>query len=249
MSIRHSVPIIALSFIYILAKFPIVYTQQYPAYACTNGECHTSNHAFLNKIDVNETIYTSPPQIEEYHFHVYFFQDDTISVNAARWIQQQLIQKVMNHKFLVVLVGINDTILPDLNTSAVPVFNEGPVWLHLYLYLILSLNTTIHIFIQRGPHPCGSYEVWTPAQYFHLVLSWFMMNRGDLTILLHPLTDHAYEDHIGRSMWLGPRYRLNFAGLPADEGVDGDPPQYPELELGYNYDPNSKYAPNNWLSS
>ena len=191
---------LVLSTIVFVNTFQIVNSQDYPTYNCDGGECHTSNHALKNKIKESQTIYTSPAQIEEYHFHVYFFQDDNISINAAKWIQQELIQKVINHEFLVVLVGINNTILSDLNNSAVPLFNMVP----------------------RGPHPCGSYEVWTPSQYFHQVLSWFMLNRGDITILIHPLTENAFEDHIGRSMWLGPNYRLNFAGLLND---DEDPPQ------------------------
>ena len=112
-----------------------VYSQEYPAYACQGGECHTTSHAFKTKIDQNEIIYTTPAEIEEYHFHVYFFQHNNISVYSARWIQSQLIQKVNNHEFLVVLVGINDTILPDLNTSAVPLFNMQPVNYIIYILI------------------------------------------------------------------------------------------------------------------
>eukprot|EP00483_Globobulimina_turgida_P002740 UN02745 len=194
----------------------------YPAYECQGGACHVTTHAFKDKINQTEIIYTSTGEIEEYHFHVYFFQDNNLSVNSAQWIQQQLIQKVINHEFLVVLVGINDTILPDLNTSAVPLFNMAPI----------------------GPHPCGSYEVWTPAQYLHQVISWFMMNRGELTILLHPLTDDEIEDHYGRIMWLGPPYRIDHTIL-----AGADEPQYSELQIGYNYNAKSPYAPQNWLKT
>ena len=72
-----------------------------------------------------------------------------------------------------------------------------------------------------------------------------MMNRGELTIMLHPLTQNAVEDHVGRVMWLGDVYRIDHTVLVGDD----DPPQYPELELGYNYNSNSKYAPNNWLKT
>eukprot|EP00483_Globobulimina_turgida_P011371 UN11393 len=195
----------------------------WPAYACQGGECHQSTHAFKHKINQTEIIYTSTAEIEEYHFHVYFFQDNNLSVNAAQYIQQQLVGKVTNHEFLVVLPGINDTILQDLNASAVPLFNMAPF----------------------GPHPCGSYEVWTPAQYFHEVMSWFMMNRGELTILLHPLTNHSVEDHYGRVMWLGPSFRIDHTALTGD----GDPPQYSELLLGYHYNAQSQYAPQNWLKT
>ena len=74
--------------------------------------------------------------------------------------------------------------------------------------------------------------MWTPKEYLAQALSFFMLRRGELTILLHPLSgSHAVEDHTGRAMWLGPEYRLNLNVLPE---VDGDLPQYPELGLGYH---------------
>eukprot|EP01084_Bolivina_argentea_P316860 549330_1 len=206
----------------LLIFIDVGYTGDYPAYACEGGECHVTSHAFKDAINKSEIIYTSPPQIEEFHFHVYFFQNNNLSVNAARWIQQQLIQKVINHEFLVVLVGINDTILPALNASAVPLFNMEP----------------------KGPHPCGSFEVWTAASYMHQVMSWFMMNRGEISVLLHPLTNNSVEDHTGRLMWLGTSYRIDHTILVGAN----DPPQYSELQLGYHYNSKSPYAPQNWLN-
>eukprot|EP01084_Bolivina_argentea_P140793 247452_1 len=160
-------------------------------------------------------------KIGEYHFHVYFLQNDKESVEKARWIQNQLIKEVINHQFLVVLAGINDTILTGIDHSTVPKFNMSPI----------------------GPHPFGSFEVWTPIQYFADVLSWFLINRGSLTILLHPLTDDAIKDHTENVMWLGTRYKINTSILSKST----DPPQYKELQLGYNYNSQSRYAPHNWL--
>uniref|UniRef100_A0A0W0FZS4 Dopa-dioxygenase n=1 Tax=Moniliophthora roreri TaxID=221103 RepID=A0A0W0FZS4_MONRR len=39
-----------------------------------------------------------------------------------------------------------------------------------------------------GPHPVGSYEIWVPAETFSSVFSYLCMNRGNLSILVHPLT-------------------------------------------------------------
>ncbi|OAX33081.1 hypothetical protein K503DRAFT_775987 [Rhizopogon vinicolor AM-OR11-026] len=39
-----------------------------------------------------------------------------------------------------------------------------------------------------GPHPIGSYEIWVPASSFSSVFSYLCMNRGNLSILVHPLT-------------------------------------------------------------
>ena len=201
---------------------------QHPAYQCSHGACHVTSNAFKQRINESEIYYSkthgAAQEIEEYHFHIYFFQNNNDSVSAATWMQQQLIEKVMSHEFLVVLTGVNSSVLPDLDESEVPYFNMHPI----------------------GPHPCGSFEVWTPAQYLEKAMSWLMMNRGELTVLLHPLTTNEIEDHYARAMWLGPPYRLDFTQLDAE---GGDPPQYAELQLGYNYNANSKYAPQNWLKS
>ena len=67
-------------------------------------------------------------------------------------------------------------------------------------------------------------------------MSFFMRRRGELSILLHPLTDHPIQDHTGRAMWMGTPYKIDLTCLSEySPGPDGeDAPQYPELELGYS---------------
>jgi len=117
---------------------------------------------------------------------------------------------VKAREFIAIFHGITQDIVPRVNTSNIPPLNKGP----------------------RGPHPCGSFEVWVPKEYVAPALSWFMVNRGSLTILLHPLSRYEIEDHSARSMFLGPEYRLDLTVLAADIGHA--PLQYPELGLGYS---------------
>jgi aromatic ring-cleaving dioxygenase len=35
------------------------------------------------------------------------------------------------------------------------------------------------------------------------VVSWLMMNREGLDVLVHPLTDNSYDDHSRYAVWLG----------------------------------------------
>jgi len=44
-----------------------------------------------------------------------------------------------------------------------------------------------------GPHPVGSYEIWVPQETFNAVFSYLCMNRGNLSILVHPLTRDPRE--------------------------------------------------------
>ncbi|CDO71870.1 hypothetical protein BN946_scf184940.g17 [Trametes cinnabarina] len=39
-----------------------------------------------------------------------------------------------------------------------------------------------------GPHPVGSYEIWCPSESFVSVYSYLCLNRGNLSVLIHPLT-------------------------------------------------------------
>jgi len=86
-----------------------------------------------------------------------------------------------------------------------------------------------------GPHPVGSYEVWCPAETFSAVFSYFCLNRGDLSILIHPLTREERRDHDHRVAWLGQSYALDLTKLPTY--AEELPLQYPALRLGYSAPP------------
>ncbi|KAF9063719.1 DOPA-like domain-containing protein [Rhodocollybia butyracea] len=76
-----------------------------------------------------------------------------------------------------------------------------------------------------GPHPIGSYEVWVPSETFSSVFSYLCLNRGNLSILVHPLTREE------RRAWLGTPLPLDLSTLP----ITGELPlQYPSLKLGYS---------------
>ncbi|KAI0078971.1 hypothetical protein K474DRAFT_747321 [Panus rudis PR-1116 ss-1] len=93
-----------------------------------------------------------------------------------------------------------------------------------------------------GPHPVGSYEIWCPSESFASVFSYLCQNRGDLSILIHPLTKEqrnsasdkyiGKKDHETRNAWIGPPFPLDLSLLPIES--DEVPLQYPSLKLGYS---------------
>ncbi|KIK79644.1 hypothetical protein PAXRUDRAFT_834003 [Paxillus rubicundulus Ve08.2h10] len=83
-----------------------------------------------------------------------------------------------------------------------------------------------------GPHPVGSYEIWVPATSFASVFSYLCQHRGELSILVHPLTREERRDHEIRRAWLGPSYPLDLSRLPVL--TEDIPLQYPSLKLGYS---------------
>jgi aromatic ring-cleaving dioxygenase len=59
-----------------------------------------------------------------------------------------------------------------------------------------------------GPHPRSMYQVKFNPDQFARILPWLMLNRGGLTILIHPNTGNAYEDHTEHALWLGGKLDL-----------------------------------------
>jgi aromatic ring-cleaving dioxygenase len=54
-----------------------------------------------------------------------------------------------------------------------------------------------------GPHPQAMFQIAFGADRLSAILPWLMLNRSDLTILLHPDTGDAYADHARHALWLG----------------------------------------------
>jgi DOPA 4,5-dioxygenase len=59
-----------------------------------------------------------------------------------------------------------------------------------------------------GPHPQSMYQVKFEPGEFARIVPWLMLNRGGLTILVHPETNNAYLDHAENALWLGQKLNL-----------------------------------------
>ena len=59
-----------------------------------------------------------------------------------------------------------------------------------------------------GPHTRSMYQIAFPPDLLASFLPWLMLNRGGLTILLHPETGDDYRDHTAHACWLGRALRL-----------------------------------------
>jgi aromatic ring-cleaving dioxygenase len=64
-----------------------------------------------------------------------------------------------------------------------------------------------------GPHPRSMYQVKFGRGEFQKIVPWLMLNRGGLSIVVHPNTGDAYEDHATNRLWLGKPLRLRLACL------------------------------------
>ena len=64
-----------------------------------------------------------------------------------------------------------------------------------------------------GPHPRHSYQVHFRNDQLAPLIAWFTLNRGGLTVLMHPNTGQELEDHRDRAMWLGASETLDLSVL------------------------------------
>ncbi len=65
-----------------------------------------------------------------------------------------------------------------------------------------------------GPHPQWSCQLAFRAEALAAVLPWLLLNRDDLTVLLHPLSGEPLADHRDRALWLGSAQPLDLVDAP-----------------------------------
>ncbi|HKU38208.1 MAG TPA: DOPA 4,5-dioxygenase family protein [Polyangiales bacterium] len=60
----------------------------------------------------------------------------------------------------------------------------------------------VHL-VPVGPHSAPMYQVAFAREVFDLFVPWLMLNRRGLSILVHPNTRRALDDHVVHALWLG----------------------------------------------
>ena len=66
---------------------------------------------------------------------------------------------------------------------------------------------------RSGRIPCGSYQIAFAPELFASLVPWLALNRGDLTVFVHPNTGDALADHSAHVIWLGESRALNLDAL------------------------------------
>ena len=60
-----------------------------------------------------------------------------------------------------------------------------------------------------GPHTCAMYQVAFGRTVFPEIVPWLALNRGGLTILVHPESGDALADHTDHAIWMGDMLKIN----------------------------------------
>jgi aromatic ring-cleaving dioxygenase len=66
-----------------------------------------------------------------------------------------------------------------------------------------------------GPHPLPMYQISFAARTFAEFIPWLMLNRRDLTILIHPVSGDDVADHRDHPFWMGESLDLDIGFLEA----------------------------------
>jgi aromatic ring-cleaving dioxygenase len=64
-----------------------------------------------------------------------------------------------------------------------------------------------------GPHPHWSYQIAFAPDVFAELVPWLALNRGGLTVFVHPNTGDALPDHRDHALWLGEQAELKLSVL------------------------------------
>ena len=158
--------------------------------------------------------------IKDWHAHVYF---DPATRDAA-WALRERIEKsfdIQMGRFHEKPVGPhprfsyqvhfrNDQLAPilswlTLNHGDLTVFVHPNTTDALRERIEKSFDIQMGRFHEKpvGPHPRFSYQVHFQNQQLAPLLAWLALNRGELTVFVHPNTGEDLEDHRDRAMWLG----------------------------------------------
>ena len=54
-----------------------------------------------------------------------------------------------------------------------------------------------------GPHPLPSCQLSFDSDEFERIIGWLQAHRGELNVLVHPLTGDALAEHTTHARWLG----------------------------------------------
>jgi len=62
-------------------------------------------------------------------------------------------------------------------------------------------------------HPTSMFQVAFSPEQFGVLVPWLMLNRGQLTVLVHPLTGDPWQEHTAQALWLGEPLPLDLKRL------------------------------------
>jgi aromatic ring-cleaving dioxygenase len=77
--------------------------------------------------------------------------------------------------------------------------------------------------VKVGPHDQAMYQVAFAREIFAEFVPWLMLNRGQLSVLVHPNTTNPRRDHAADPIWIGPALAVHADKLPEHAEIEQTP--------------------------
>ncbi len=71
-----------------------------------------------------------------------------------------------------------------------------------------------------GPHSAPMYQIAFAREHFPALVPWLMLNRSALSVLVHPNTGRALDDHLVHALWLGSALPVRAEALSNEPSAD-----------------------------
>ncbi|CAI5760047.1 unnamed protein product [Candida verbasci] len=123
---------------------------------------------------------------------------------------------VQYYDFHVYYVAHNKTSVEESTNLRNKLLLDFPEYCSNGSILVKKLYTDDHVI---GPHITHFWEADVARpEVFIEVLSWFQLNHGNLSVLIHPQTGDDLTDHTSSALWLGDKLPLIVEHLPPKDG-------------------------------
>lgn len=92
---------------------------------------------------------------------------------------------------------------------------EQALQLHSQLKTINEKGMIVYSMVDRlvGPHLAPMFEIEFSEELYEPLIAYLEDNRGDLPVLIHPLTEDEIANHGVLARWLGQKLPINWARL------------------------------------
>lgn len=171
----------------------------FAAFALTIGYLFTANaypyQPAFSKLKANVDCKSNPAPLS-YHVHVTYMLTNEKQIQEVQLFREQAIKH-----FTPLLNGLSP-VCQGTDVEPSGRYDNGRF---CFIYDHDLTNDTL------GPFAVGEWSAFVPVNYYSAVVPWFVQNRGQFNLLVHPNTGCEYEDHSIWAQWSGSAWNMDMS--------------------------------------